>query len=162
LRKITTASTAPGGSIPAAKQFIHQPRNWRNYLCRLAAVHAPPGGFWKNPENAHQTKTQIFSSSNMNQNTFAYESKIKHAVRTPLTWFPRLDLKIEAFPWIPDELPLTLPQTSTLVPLQNSRFSFVNTLLTIHKLSDSRMLSLSPSILPFNDTLMVVNQIKQK
>jgi len=61
-------------------------------MCRLAAVHAPLGGFWKNPENANQTKIQIFNSSNMTHNTFSHESEIKHVVRTPLTWFPRLNL----------------------------------------------------------------------
>jgi len=38
-KKLTTASTAPGGSLPTTRQFIHQYR-------KLAQLHVPSGGTW--------------------------------------------------------------------------------------------------------------------
>jgi len=44
-----------------------------NHMCRLAAVHAPPGGFWKNPENANNTENSSVHNPNMIQYTSSYE-----------------------------------------------------------------------------------------
>jgi len=58
-------------------------KNECNHMCRLAAVHAPPGGFWKNPENANNTKNSSVHNSNMIQNSSSYEITINHTIRTP-------------------------------------------------------------------------------
>jgi len=68
-------------------------------MCRLAAVHAPPGGFWKNSRNANNTKNSIVHNSNMIQNSSSYEITINNTSRTPLTWiFLSFALTLASFP----------------------------------------------------------------
>jgi len=66
--KNNNSNITPSGSLPAARQIICKPRNWVQPHVRLAAVHAPLGSFWKNPENANQTRIERFHSSSMTQN----------------------------------------------------------------------------------------------
>jgi len=47
-------------------------------MCRLAAVHAPPGGFWKIPENANRTRNPKPAQFDMIHDTLLKDSKIKN------------------------------------------------------------------------------------
>jgi len=51
-KKMTTQHTSPDGSSSAARRFIEKPRKLGcNHMRRLAAAHAPSGGFWEKPRN---------------------------------------------------------------------------------------------------------------
>ena len=91
-------------------------------------------------------------------------SKRKHQTinKNSPNMVPSLRLENWSFSLDPRWTPLDPPPNQ--YPGSSSRLALLLCQLPPHysQLLTSRMLSLSPFILPFNDTLMVVNQIKRK
>jgi len=52
-------SALPDGQGYATRQFLFKnPKLTQNHMRRLAVVHHPPGGFYKNPETSNEIKAE--------------------------------------------------------------------------------------------------------
>jgi len=78
---------SPGGTTLTARRFLSGTQETsKNWMSRLAAVHRPPGGFWKIPE------TRIIHNRALYMHQFnhtVHEIKqyaIKGTIPAPLTW----------------------------------------------------------------------------